>query len=646
MAGRAAQRGGAFLSAAVLLVIAAVLILQWPQRGLWYDETVNAHFAQASLRAIWDWCTQIDNQMPLDFALRNLWGRVAGTGEFALRAYSWGWALLSAAGVIALGGRLGGSASAGWIAGLAYAVTQSALYAAFEVRPYAMALALFAGASVVLWELWARYASGDRALDRRALWWVATYWLLALALIYTHYTGFIALAAHGVFAGGAVLSRRTRRSMLLAGLLGAGVVLGYLPWVIALAGRDVRAGTAYAEQIAPLTALRAYLDFFTFGQRAVSADAPPYAAGIGGLVLAAAGLTAADAWRNPASRRSRVFALLLVGVPIAALLAMVYGVQGKLSGRHAWPTWIGVAVLIGVSAGALWRPRGLGWIAAAGAVALLALPARAGYPPTYNSYLREAFAYVNTHAGPGDVLVLRDGTLFAAAEYYDARPPWIGLPSEPLTDVNRFLFIDEATRDLGRLVSAHEARRVWVLAWQGQIMDPQGLVDGIMEAIGQAQPLPGAYGFGDVSLTLYTLQDTPEVLRERVEALPGLAETPGGGPVLLGGYVLNADPMPHGTAVVVHTWWLRGAVVMPEMRVSLRLYDAEGNFYAQIDQPPVGPSFGQEHWPPGEPVFSRFVLWVPPEMPAGAAEVRAVIYHMGNAFEPFSVRVAAFTVQG
>lgn len=633
------------VSAFVLVVVAAWIAGQWPERGFWYDETVNAYFAERGLSAIWEWCARIDNQMPLDFVLRMGWGRFAGTSEFALRAYSVGFALLSVAGVIALGRRVGRAPLAGWIAGGAYALTQSFLYAAFEVRPYALALAVFAWSCVVLWELWTRYADGVRRLDRHYVLLLGLYWALALGTIYTHYTGVLALGAHGVFVGVAALRQATRRRWTIVAHLGLGLVAGYAPWLVALAGRDIRAGTAYEAQIVPLQALETYVAFYAHGQRNLIEGTPPYA-WVAAFLVSSTGVLALALNRRRFDRmRGAWFALSITLVPLAGLLVMVYAVQAKLSGRHGWPVWIGAALLIGAGIAALDRLRYVRWLAILVALAIVWLPGRADLPLTYNSYLREAFAYINAHALPGDVLVLRDGTLFTAAEYYDVEVPWVGLPPEKITDVNRFLFIDEALQRLDSMVRAHDARRVWVLSWQGEIMDPQDIVDGILELIGEPQPLEDAYGFGDVSLLLYTLHDAPDAVQARVEAMSPVVETPNGGPLYYGGYVLNKTPVPHGGIVLLHTWWQRGAVVMPDMRVSVRLYDATGHFYAQQDQPPVNPSFGQEHWQPGELVLSRFALWVPPNMPDGPAEVKLLIYHMQGMFDPITVPVGTFEVR-
>jgi mannosyltransferase len=639
------RRRRLWISALILWAITAGLVSQWPQRSLWYDETVSAYFAERPWSEIWNWCTRIDNQMPLHFALLKLWGSAAGTSEFALRAFSFGCAVLSTAGIMALGRRVGGKASVGWLAALAFVLSQGFLYAAFEVRPYALALALFAWSSVVLWTLWHRYAGASRQSDRRYGCLLAAYLLLALGLIYTHYTGFLALAAQGLYVAWQLLRRRSRQAVLIAAHLAAGLGIGYLPWVVALAGRDVRVGTAYAGRVTPWVALRTYLDFYAYGQRIVPGDAPAYAASIAVLVIGAAVLWMLAYRRKPGQWNGFGLSLLVALVPLTLLLVMDYAVQAKLSGRHAWPAWIGLSLLIGLGLAALDRLRWLKWPVWSAALLVVWLPASAHFAPIYNSYLREAFAYVNQHAEPGDGLVLRDGTLFTAAGYYGARVPWIGLPPDKLTNVNRFLFFDEAINDLEGLVDQHEASRVWVIAWQGQIMDPQNLVAGVLEAIGDLQPLPASYGFGDVSVSLYRRDASPRILYERVAALTPVTQVPPDGPTYYGGYILTGSPIPHGGTVQIHTWWKRGAAVMAGVRVSARLYDPDGKFYAQLDQPPVSASFGQELWPPDSPILSRFTLQVPQEMPSGPAEVRLVLYDIQGTFEPITVSVGGFDVE-
>ncbi|MBN1200447.1 MAG: hypothetical protein JXJ20_01200 [Anaerolineae bacterium] len=636
-----AGRRALWLSALLLLLVTVELAVSWPDRSLWYDETVNAYFSERSWPDIWEWCTEIDNQVPLHFVLLKLWGGAAGTGEFSLRAFSAGCAILSVAGVIALGRRIGGMPLAGWLAGLAYALCQGFLYAAFEVRTYALTLALFAWASVILWELCERYADERKPFSRRYWSLLIAYWLFALGLVYAHYTGFLVLAAHGAYVGGRALGSRSRRRALLLVHMGIGVAVGYVPWLLALAGRDIRAGTAYAGSIEPGDALQIYLDFYAHGQHVVPDDAPPYTTSLLVLVIAALPLW----WL--AHRRDRaawgaVYAALLAVLPLAGLVVMVYAVQGKLSGRHGWPLWLGASLVIGLGLAALARLRWGRWPLWVAALLVIWMPATTGYQPIYNSYLREAFNYIDDRAEPGDTLVLRDGTLFTAAGYYDSAVPYIGLPPDKLTDVNRFLFFYEALDGLEELIEQNDARRVWVIAWQGHIMDPQDLVAGVLEYIGEAQPIERA--FGDVFVSLYNLHDSPRALYERVMALEPIAQPVPDGPVYYGGYVLDQEPVPPGGILHLHTWWQRGDPVLRNMRVSIRFYGPDDTLYAQYDQPPVAWSFGQEHWQPGTPILSRHMLWVPHDVPPGPVEVRMIIYDMQGLFEPITVSIATVEV--
>lgn len=635
-------------SALVLLIAWGWLITQWPTRGLWYDETVNAYFAGQSWASIWEWCTRIDNQMPGHFVLLKLWGSAVGTSEFALRAFSAVCILLTLAGIVALGRRLGQSRTAGWLSVAAFAVTQSALYAAFEVRPYALLLALWTGASVVFWDLWQHTVEQQKHPGRQTPRLRAIYLVLALALVYTHYTAWLALAAHAVFAVLRTWQLRSRQGVRLLAWLAVGGALGYTPWVLALAGRDVRGGTAYADRVTPRAALDVYADFYAYGQHHTPADAPDYALAMLLVVVLAAGIWWIVQFRSVPKRRSPcrvrgILATLLVLVPLLGLIMMVYAVQAKLSGRHGWAIWPGLALVIGMGLATLRRWRWRAMPVWAGALLVLWLPTQANLHPIYNSYFREAFAYIDHHAQPGDVILLRDGTLFTAAGYYDASLPTAGMPPEKLTDVNRFLFLNQALAQVSALVEAHGALRVWVVAWQGHIMDPQNLTAAILNTIGERQPLPDSTGFGDIEVALYKRTAYPRAVRDRITAHPFEASFPANGPALVSAYLLAESPVAPGAVLDLHTWWQRGARIQPEARVSVRLYQGD-EFVTQIDQPPAGPAFGQDLWPVGEPVLGRYLLPVPADLAPGPAKVRIVFYDIPGSFEPFIVTVADIVI--
>jgi hypothetical protein len=58
--------------------------------------------------------------------------------------------------------------------------------------------------------------------------------------------------------------------------------------------------------------------------------------------------------------------------------------------------------------------------------------------------LRGAFAYIEANAHPDDLLILRDGSIYTAAEYYQTPIDYVGFPDVPLLNVNHRLSLTEA----------------------------------------------------------------------------------------------------------------------------------------------------------------------------------------------------------
>jgi uncharacterized membrane protein len=239
--------------AATLLAVAGWLAVRWPHQSLWYDETLTTWVASSSWDQLIHWCTQVDIQVPLHYVVLRAWMALLGSSEFALHLLSALCAVLAVAGLIALARRLAGSTAA-VIAGLLLGLSPGFLWIAYEVRAYALALALFAWASVLLHELLKPAASPRR-------WLIVAYAGLALAMLYTHYTGIGALAAHLVIVGWTALSRRSWivvRRMTLAALI---IAVGFAPWLPVLLTRGSADRSFYAGAILPDQTLGVILSF-------------------------------------------------------------------------------------------------------------------------------------------------------------------------------------------------------------------------------------------------------------------------------------------------------------------------------------------------------------------------------------------------
>src|SRR5258706_1736884 len=164
-------------------------------------------------------------------------------------------------------------------------------------------------------------------------------------------------------------------------------------------------------------------------------------------------------------------------LPIAIIAAVVY-FKPKLAGRYAWASWIGLDILITLGIAAVLRYRGRLTVGAALILALIpwlpGLSNQIGHPP--DSDFRGAFAYIRDHWHDGDLVILRDGTLFTAADYYHS-PAYIRLPENAdITDVTHILHTEEALSILSR--QADSIRGLWILAWQGYVMDPEAITAG------------------------------------------------------------------------------------------------------------------------------------------------------------------------
>lgn len=583
------------------------LMLNMPDDSLWYDETVNAYLATSAWDTIVEWTTDIDNQLPLHFVLLKLWTEVAGSSEFVLRLFSVFAVWLAAAGIIALEQRLfPAPVRLPWFAATAFLLLGGTLYAAYEVRTYALSLALLAWTFIYALTIVAKPHANGR---------LVVFAILAALLSATHYTAWLALPVFAfllVFTPPHTL-QGTLRTAVVPLLLAALVVVG---WLLALGGRDINAGTAFVGSVSVRAALETYTTFALFGQKLFTSTAHTQAFIFFTVVMLFALLCT---WRH--RTLTTVSIILLALLPVAAMTFAVNQIEGKLSGRHTWALWLSTPLVMrgGVEALRYVLPAQARLLAQRMSIAmtLLVLFALAGalrtnLPAEYRGDLRGAIATINAQAGPDDLLVLRDGTLFTAAEYYNVEIDYIGIPDDKLTNVNHQIQFFEA---MDNFLAADflERPRIWVLSWQADTMDPTalGLVIPEYYSDGQRQVwLEG--GERGVSLYSYDIQRRQNTLQEHIVAFEGVVQVPSDGPSLLGIDSYHNRVNSTTCASIVHTWWWRGETDYPTTLVSAQLVpEATGFPVMQQDRPPAGFFFPQDRWEPFVPVVGRFELRYP-----------------------------------
>lgn len=607
-----------WIDVVVLLAAWAWIIAQAAHDSLWYDETVNAYLATSSFATIWEWSTQIDNQLPLHFFVLNMWAHFFGSSEFALRLFSYWVALLSVAGMMTLARQLTQRIRAGWLVVLFFMPLGGFNYAATEVRTYGLAMMLLVWTLVMMLRLW----RSDQPVTIRGSF---AYGLLLLMLAYSHYTAWIVIGVQCLYILWRLYQHRWRdlRAAILSGLPTAMAVIG---WLLLLGGRDINSGTAFDGTVSVQIAFETYVSFAIYGQQ-IFTEAANVRASIFFAFVMLAGL----AWWGTSRRAEAGMVLLLAIVPLVSMIFLTNQVAAKLSGRHLWVLWVVMPLLLtgGVVQFNRRGHRRAYTVVSARALAILALLLLAqdiALEEEYRGDLRGAFAILEREAGPNDLLVLRDGTLFTAAEYYDSPIPYIGLPDVQLTDVEHQIEIHEANDTLNN-VDFLSKERIWVLSWQADTMDPTALGWGIFDyySNGNRQwwmwPHPR-----EVSLVSYTLAERELSLFDHIVAKEPVIQVPPDGEILLGFDVYYPPMQDQLCAVIVDTWWWRGERDYLSTLVSVRVADVNGNRLVQQDAPPAGFFYSQDKWTPFVPILGRTELLLSCNDLVRGSTVEMVVY--------------------
>jgi uncharacterized membrane protein len=169
-----------------------------------------------------DWTAQ-DKHPPFYYAVLHGWVAIFGNAEWSLRAPSAIAGALSVALLAMVGGRAAGLVLA-VVAGVLFAAHPTAVEFSQEARMYPLAGLLALAASVAL----------ASSIDRPMPWRFGLYALLAVALIYTHYSGFFVLAVHaGLLAAYGLRAMLNGRGVgtALGGLAACcAVAVAYIPW--------------------------------------------------------------------------------------------------------------------------------------------------------------------------------------------------------------------------------------------------------------------------------------------------------------------------------------------------------------------------------------------------------------------------------
>ena len=235
------------LPAVIGLLALALRLYRVGAESVGYDEAFSLSFAAEPLPSMMQDLVRDFVHPPLHYLVLTAWMKVFGFGVMQARLLSVVCGTLAVIVLYALAGRLFGRMTAA-VAALLLAISELGVIFSQEARPYAQFLLLFLCSSYL-------FVRAIQAGSRRC-WWLFV--VTAILMIYTHYYGFLVLAALGLWM---LLFRRSNTLPLkwIAGGLVAGIVC-YAPWVASGIVREMGASSRTASGVQPYWATH----WFTF----------------------------------------------------------------------------------------------------------------------------------------------------------------------------------------------------------------------------------------------------------------------------------------------------------------------------------------------------------------------------------------------
>jgi len=631
------------LPVALLLILALASILRVAGLGkqsLWYDEGVSAYLATLPLSDLTAW-TAGDIQPPLYYYLLWGWARIFGYSESALRGLSLLFSLLT----VPLGwyaGRRFFSKRAGMLAGLIFATSPLYIWYAQEARNYALLTLLGLLSSLLLFHIVERLTDELRATEQKSAgvsWWIWTaYVLVNCAALYTHYFAAFLLVFHALH--GAIIWLNARESTRsLWKLIVAWLLIGatYLPWIPHMIRRFGEDESYWQGALKIGEALRKLLISFSLGETVLEPVGYPLA--IGFLVLLGFCLITL-LWpagqvriATGAKERARpvLFLILYLFVPIAGILLLAIWTP-KFNPRYlmlASPAYFllfagGVDALVMAALTSQRASRRMVQLALAG-VAMGFLFGSFFYSD-HNLYVDPAFTkadfrgvaeHLRAHKAPDEAVILLSGHMFPVFDYYMSEANAVRLPADRTLSTEHVLGYEIADTLNERLAGKSG---VWVVRWQDEVVDPNGMVAMLLETAGGQAAV--AASFWHVGLDHYRLpadarfSDSPDIAHRDEANFGDLIRLLGWSQPIADEYML---------------YWQAIQPIEDDLAVSLRLVDEQGLWWGHDDRRPAAYLYPTTRWKPGEILSGAGALPALAGAPPGEYWLEVQAYVSGEA---------------
>jgi mannosyltransferase len=636
------------------LLLLAFFLRVWglDAQSLWYDEGYSAYLgAHLPLDEALD-LTVKDIVPPLYYLLLRGWTPLAGSSEYGLRLLSVLFGTLAVALIARIGRYLLESPNepdaarhaiwSGWLCAALAAISPVLIWLSQDARMYG---------PLVTWTLLATWgllrALSATAIRARRLGW-ALFVGAGLAALYTHTVSAFWLVGQGTFALLVLGWRWRQRPFVRDGLFALGLLaLGYLPWLL-VASLSYGSNAGYWPGYLPPAHLwRFAWETFVGGAGLSAAQTGLAVFWFGAVALLSGGILL---FQRP---RAAIYLGCYLALPLLAM-GFAFRHTPKLAARY--PTAMAPALLLLAAAGAvgsfrLGRPGRyasgvlLAGITVFSLVGDVQLTTR---PEFGKDNWRDAVTYLQAHRKPDEAVLLISGHAFPVFAYYYGWEGWEPLPDDVQLDVRHVLDYASVAPRLNETLQ--DARGVWLVLWQEEVVDPTGLVPALLAEIGREVPapaFPGATAGDAVRLRHFELLEAarfPDALpvQHAIDetAAPGLLARGYSLPVSIPGCV--GDVVPADAEITLRVFWEATDVLQGAYAASLRVADRWGQEWARRDALLAGTYFA-ERWPVGKPVMGTYTMTMPLGTPPGTYQPELMVYRGAETFATLQLEPLVIT---
>lgn len=581
----------------LILIATALRLFQLGAQDIWGDEAFSIALSLKPLSQVI--AGGADTHPPLYPVLLWAWMHfglpVGQAGAFFTRSLSVLFGIAAVPLTFVFAKRFYGARTARFAALLA-AISPLLVYYSQETRMYELVAVLSLASAYFM-------TRGRRTL--------AAYFIVTLAALYTHYSGFFVLAAENVFFLLRYWTRRRVDSLSLAQwvFVQGALLVGYIPWIVVQSSfLSAKASTRLDEWSWRGVEMVFGKTLLAFSAGLTTAFPVVQIAGALFLALAIAGTVSLFRLKNVSYLPPLCF-----GVPVLVAW-LVDPVMPFFFERYVLVALPAFYVTVGLGLDYVSRRSRALSVTLTGVLVLFSAFALANYffDDAYaKGKYGEMMVYVQQRVQPGDALVLNNPLQKPLFDYYGPRD----LPAYYLPDGSTPLEDPASRARLAEIARTHS--RVWLVMFGNPAeYDPTGYLE---RWLGANAFKTESRGFVDASLDLYVMPGaSPSAVRGSMGVK--LGENAGVGAIRLLGYDLDRAELVPGQTLRLTLHWQATAPLAKSLKVFTHLVGAinpvnASPVWAQMDSEPAGGSRPTTGWQVGETIDDLYGL----ELPASAA---------------------------